>query len=140
MKLNDRILKLPKWAQVHIASLVSELSHTQQLLRATQTSENVEPDVNPPESSCELSRGYIALFKTLSPRPTVDPACSSCVGHGIGSHTRINSQGARCLYSSPALALKALRYEVEQEYLNRLAAIDKAISAAENESTSTEIK
>ncbi len=90
----------------------------------------VEPDVLPPKSG--TTTGYRALHPSYS-APIVESMWSTSVTHGRGvpGDKRLSgSQNARALFSTPELALRALRYQVEIESMERLAAIDAAIEQA----------
>lgn len=77
-----------------------------------------------------LSKGYLfCAAKTDHPR--VVEACSSSVNHGTDSQIKTSSQGARELYSTKLIALKALRREVEKHCMERLRKVDKMIEAEE---------
>jgi hypothetical protein len=84
----------------------------------------VAPDVAPPKGN-ELSTGFLHVGGMSYGR--IEPACSSSINHGRGQTNRTTSQGARWLYSTKLLALKALRYEVETECARKLRSIDREI-------------
>lgn len=86
----------------------------------------VAPDVNPPSPMHpgeRLSKGF--LFNAHSRE--VRPSCSSSISHSYGRDDKTTSQGARALYSTRLLALKALRHECEKQFAEILRIIDKRI-------------
>ena len=103
------------------------------LLAALRWTSVVQPDVPPPNAG-GLSTGYVAYASTFG-SPCVEPACSSSVYHGIGSHTKTSSQHPRALWSTPLLALRAARHHCELECARELAKFDAAIAKLEQEST-----
>jgi hypothetical protein len=68
----------------------------------------------------------------------VEPACSSSVYHGFGNATKTTSQGARHLFSSRLLALRALRNDVEDDCAKRLRFVDRMIEAEEADAMLTQ--
>ena len=94
----------------------------------------VEPDVPVPES-CELSTGFLPCA-ARSDSARVDVACSDRVHHGVGTNTKTTSQGTRRLHSTRLLALRALRYEVEQYCAGLLRQVDAQIEAEESRDSS----
>ncbi len=88
-------------------------------LRWTQP---VEPDVPVPKW-LDRSRGWLPAYDR------VELAWSSSVSHGRGEWREhgSGSQGARALYSTPTLALRALRYAIEHEAAIKLMKIDRMI-------------
>jgi hypothetical protein len=82
------------------------------------------PDVEIPEHWNHLSTGF--LFNTYN-GGTVEVACSGPVNHARGRTDKTTTQGARKLYSTRLLALKALRNALEREYAEGLLSIDKQI-------------
>jgi hypothetical protein len=100
---------------------------TQFALRHTQ---EVLPDIPPPPLGSPhgtLTKGF--LFNSYSKE--VRESCSSSMYHSYHRSDKTNTQGARHLYSSRLLALKAMRYEVEQKYAKELREIDKLIEEIE---------
>jgi hypothetical protein len=101
---------------------------TRAALRATSP---VIPDVPPPDHSTNgLATGFLFIAPS-SPYARVDIACSSSIHHAVGYTDKTTSQGARSLYSTRLMALRALRYEVEQECASRLRKVDQMIEAEE---------
>lgn len=106
-------------------ALVEQLL-TQSALRHTSP---VEPDLAPPKS---MSKGVIVGFLPVAERsehPRVDHACSSAISHGL-SHLPISvarSQKPKAIYSTKLMALRQLRYLVEQNSAERLRKIDQKI-------------
>lgn len=115
---------MTKKDQARMEALENEV----RLMRALRWSDPVEPDVAPPETFTRgLSKGF--LFNKYSTR--IEKACSSSIGHNFGDDEKTSTQGPRALFSSKALALRAMRYEVAMDSATTLAAIDKAIEEAE---------
>lgn len=119
--------------------MVEELL-TEAALRRTAP---VEPDVDCPEKFSSGSGGVVTgfLFRgALGASPRVEHAASTSVSHKV-SYNPIDfekdrlersggwSQGARRLYSTRLLALKALRYELESSCCRALRDIDRQIEA-----------
>lgn len=102
------------------------------LLRSmTIVSRKVKPDLPPPN----YDQGFNALVKGWSFNKynhVVEKTCSSMVHHGKGWE-KTSSQNPIHQYSSKVLALKSLRYEVEQDFYKDMAKIDKRIADAEKE-------
>lgn len=95
----------------------------------------IDPDVPPPKPggpSNALSFGW--MFNSYS--TAVVMACSSSISHGVSSQgdkeppSRTTTQGARHLYSTEVLALKAMRQEMERKFASSLAAVDRRIAEA----------
>lgn len=96
---------------------------------ALRTTTDVAADVPPPSDSRDgLTKGWLPIAER-SDYPRVEPACSSSVYHGRGQQNETTSQGARSLYSTKLLALKALRRAVEKHCADRLRAVDRMIEA-----------
>lgn len=91
------------------------------IVSALRWSERVLPDVPIPKGG-GLSKGWLPTY-----HDGASEACSSPVSHGTGSNTRTSTQGARELYSTRLLALRARRHELEHEYAAELAKIDARI-------------
>ena len=101
---------------------------------ALRTTADVSADVPPPKSK-GLTKGWLPVAER-SDFPRVEPACSSSDYHGKGQQYKTTSQGARRLYSTKILALKALRREVEKDCAERLRRVDRMI---EEESSNSEV-
>jgi hypothetical protein len=114
-------MAMTKKEKVKFDSALAEI----RILGALRWTSKVEPDTPPPEGISEITKGW--LFNVYVRH--VESACSSCVHHGYGqgSLARIGG-GARSLYSTKLLALKALRHEAEREYAKYLADIDEQIA------------
>ena len=108
-----------------------------QLLAALRFTQPVERDVKPPsEWKCEYSEGWD--FNAHSAR--VWQGWSTTVSHGTGPAPKKGdrhyngSQNARSMFSSEVLALRAMRYEMEQKFAEQLRQVDdriKAVTAVE---------
>lgn len=84
----------------------------------------IQPDVAVPKNSygtTGLSLGWLPVFDR------VEAACSSSGNHGTGTVTRPNTQGPRELYSTKILALRALRFQMEERFARELKKIDNWI-------------
>jgi len=103
-------------------AMVEELK-TKLALRWT---DDVAPDVMPPDSYAKLSIGYLPSG-VLSDFPRVVPACSSFIHHGIGQHDKTTSQQPIKLYSTREMALHAMRHQVENHCAKILRRIDRMI-------------
>lgn len=108
----------------------ADLEHQLRLAKALRFTESVERDVQPP--SCmgneKLRKGwdYNAYLGGYS-APRVEKACTSAIYHNFGDDTKTTTQGARSLFSTKLLALRALRVEVESKVAEILAKIDEQI-------------
>lgn len=98
--------------------------------RALRWSDVVSRDVAPPAGGA-LERAIGYDFNEYSVETF--RAWTSCVSHGKGHPEKgqwlSGSQRPRSLYSSPLLALKAMRNAVEMESAEKLARIDAQIAA-----------
>lgn len=101
---------------------------TQSALRATS---EVKPDVPPPVVWGGLVKGWMPIASSSS-SARVEKSCSGGGFHGIGTWEKINSQRSIHQYSTKLLALKALRWGVEQDCADRLRRIDRQIEAEES--------
>jgi hypothetical protein len=101
------------------------------MLLALRHYPEVLPDVAPPESRIgsfgELTTGY--MFNAYS--KTVSCACSSSTSHAIGLTNRTTSQRPIFMYSTKKLALKAMLYEMSQNFASALRDVEKKIEAEE---------
>ena len=100
---------------------------------ALRTTADVSADVPPPKSN-GLAKGWLPVAER-SNFPRVEPACSSSFYHGKGQQDKTNSQGARSLYSTKILALKALRRAVEKDCAERLRKVDRMIEEESSNAT-----
>lgn len=101
---------------------------------ALRWTEKVETDVPIPTHDVSfgtLSKGFLHVA-AMGDSPRVELACSSTINHSTGRNDKTTTQGARRLYSTRLLALKALRNEVEQHCAKKLAEIDKDIYEEKN--------
>jgi hypothetical protein len=99
-------------------------------LAAFRMTSPVERDLDPPAAfSGEIVNGwdYNVYWGVVL------KACSSSIHHSLGNWDKTTSQNSRRLFSTKMLALKALRYETEQQCMTKLAAIDRAIEQEEQE-------
>lgn len=103
---------------------IEELRNQLRIAKAFRFTEKVEPDVPIPELfSRELSKG----FSFNSYTGEISRACSSSISHSVHNDEKTTTQCPRCLYSTRTLALKAMRYEMEQRFAKELADVDKQI-------------
>lgn len=94
---------------------------------ALRSTTEVIPDVSAVGASFDrLVVGYLPIA-WMSDSARVEMACSSSVSHGIGSQTKTSSQNPMNLYSTRILALRSLRFYVEQDCAKRLRRIDLMI-------------
>jgi hypothetical protein len=113
-------MAMNKKEQAEHQSLIDEIM----LLKAWRLTVPVERDLPPPSGyGAALTKGWD--FNAYSNQ--IYKACSSNMCHGTGWE-RTSTQQPSSLFSTPELAYAALRYAVEQEYIKRLASIDKAAS------------
>lgn len=115
----DKVNKLPKWAQQYVA----DLQYDCRIAAAFHRTQPVEKDVDIPERSYDLAKGW--LFNSYN--ASVSKACSSAVHHCPHDDEKTTSQMPRRLFSTKLRALRALRYEVEKESAEKLAKIDLMI-------------
>lgn len=102
-------------------------------LAALRWTQKVLPDVPPPNHlspPSTYSKGWSFHAHTMS----VDRGWATSVSHGSGEvpgngRYFSGSQGSRHFYSTKALALAAMRYEVELKAAMDLMAIDRRIAA-----------
>ena len=96
----------------------------------------VAPDVAPPSpnnrNTYTCTTGYLAKKASFA-KPYTEIGWSTSISHGRGKmEGRVSgSRNSIWLYSTPVLALRALRYETEERMARELADIDAAIEAAE---------
>jgi hypothetical protein len=105
----------------------AELQEELRLVKAWRLTENVLPDIPVPNS------GYTQGWTFNSYSKIVEYAWSESVVHGRGEwkkHPRNGSQGGVALYSTKEIALRAMRYWIEQRFMRELAAIDTQIEQA----------
>ena len=95
----------------------------------------IEPDVPPPRTGGTLDALSVGwTFNAYS--CAVIMACSSSISHAFGQTgdkqppKKTTSRGAKHLYSTEVLALKAMRQEMERKFASSLAAVDRRIAEA----------
>lgn len=103
---------------------MEELKEQLRVAKALRFTDVVTPDIPVPLGDQGLSRGYLYAGTDY---PRVELSCSSSVHHSFGNPDRTTSQGARRLFSTKLLALRALRHELEIDCANKLAKIDRLI-------------
>jgi hypothetical protein len=104
---------------------VERLKQELRLARAWKLTDPVERDVKIPAWQEGIKNGY--LYNSYSPR--VEKACTSSGSHHFGGWDKTTTQQPQELYSTPLLALRAMRYEMEREFLHKLARVDALIEA-----------
>ena len=93
------------------------------LHKAMFVSDLIEPDVPPPLGGEPMTTGW--TYNEHSIR--ILPACSSSVGHGLDQTDKTTSQRPLALYSTRALAYKALRGVLSRRYALHLLQLDRRI-------------
>jgi predicted CxxxxCH...CXXCH cytochrome family protein len=91
---------------------------------ALHQTEPVSPDLPPPERCDVLAKGWSFNMHTGN----VYKTCSSVICHGVG-WDNTNSRGPLWQYSTEVLALRALRYALENECAKKLRQIDLLCAA-----------
>ena len=105
--------------------------HDARVAGALRWTDPVQPDIYPPEKGGEIVNGW--QYNAYELR--VEKACTSTIYHARGQWDETRSQGPLRLFSTPLLALKAMRHAIERESAEKLARIDAEITASrENES------
>ena len=105
---------------------MDELRRELRIARAWKLTEPVETDLQPPNFGGPLVKGF--LFNSYSMQ--VEKACTDYVHHSWGRDDKTDSQGTYSLFSTPLLALRAMRYQIERECIAKLAQVDEMIEAA----------
>ncbi len=97
------------------------------LVSALRWTEAVKPDVPVPAHSDPATTGWAYNAPSLR----IEQMWSESHAHGWGASRGRGSasQRGRALYSTRLLAVRAMRYEVEQECAAKLAQIDRMIEA-----------
>lgn len=93
--------------------------------QALRFTEDVPPDLPPPENSSMLNKGW--LFNSYG-GSVVTKACSSSIYHSWDRDDEARSQGARALFSTELRATRALRRAKELEFAAVLAKLDQRIT------------
>ena len=93
------------------------------LHKAMFVSDLIEPDVPPPLGGEPMTTGW--TYNEHSIR--VLPACSSSISHGLDQTDKTTSQRPLALYSTRALAYKALRGVLSRRYALHLLLLDRHI-------------
>lgn len=114
-------MAMNKKEQAAMQALQNEVTR----LKAWKLTEPVQRDLLPPHEYDKLSMGWD--FNPYTEE--VYKACSSSVHHGRGWE-KTSSQQSLSMFSTRGLALRALRYEIEQRAITKLANVDRAISEA----------
>lgn len=103
--------------------------HRAELLAALRWTEEVLPDVPPPDESAP--RGTETHGFTIYASSNIAPMKSSAFDHSNESDTEFRYRDPIALFSTKLLALKAHRHAVTKESAEKLLAIDDRIKAAE---------
>lgn len=136
---DDRIQKLPKWAQQYIAELEQRAFKAECRQEAIQVMHNGAPTIKPnlrsPDSFQEIVNGWLARrpTNTYDSQPILNKACTSSTSHSKTQWDSTTSQGAKSLFSSPSLALRSLLPEIVQAYRDEIAATLTLIKEYEQE-------
>ncbi len=86
----------------------------------------VLPDVVPPSISepfATLTTGY--MYNSYS--KTVNPACSSSIGHSIGRTDKTTTQKPIKMYSTKKLALRAMLHELSMCFAHEMRQLEKML-------------
>ena len=108
-----------KREQAEMESLKQQLREA----KALRFTEDVEPDLMPPDAWGELVKGW----RFNKHNSAVSRGCTSSCLHGFCGDEVLNTRGAIRLYSTKLLCLRGLRHAKELDYAKSLAAIDKLI-------------
>lgn len=127
MKKANNKMAMNKKEQAELA----EAKKTALLNRALRWTDPVERDVPPPSGG---AMGYVNGYDFNEYRLEAFKAWSGTVSHGKGHVEsevgyRSGSQNSMSLYSTPILALRAMRNRIEMEAAQQLAKIDAMIAA-----------
>ena len=125
-------MALNKKEKAHLESIESALKYQKQLTETVGSliQPKIDPDVLPPSVDGgfgKLSFGW--LYNSFS--KIARKSCSSSISHCFGGTERTTTQGALAMYSSEALAMKAMRAEVAARMLDEIVKIDERIKALE---------
>lgn len=135
----DKIAKLPKWAQGYIQELQQRAeraeAHAAAALALAGDHPTIEPDVPPPDSCSVLSKGWVARrsYRHNIKQPSVDKACSSAIYHHVGGWDNTTTQRPISVYSTPALALRSVLPEIVAAYRDEMAAALTMLEKLEQE-------
>jgi hypothetical protein len=123
-------MAMTKKEQAQFAAMQAEITRLNGLLKAAVKSEPVERDLKIP-SGDDVIQGWD--FNKHRTHNNVFKSWSKSYKHndGIYEENGRASQNGRELFSTKLLALKAWRYEVEQDLLFKIALIDDEIGIAE---------
>jgi hypothetical protein len=106
-------------------AMVEELKERLQIAAAFHRTTAVLPDVPIPSGWNELSKGWHPWAAGSDPR--VEVACSSSIHHATGRTDKTTSQLPLQLHSTRLRALRALRFEMEEDFAYRLSKVDEQI-------------
>jgi hypothetical protein len=81
---------------------------------------DVNPDISRPDSGQGIINGY--NFNSYNKR--IEKSCSTSYSHGNGQWDKTGSQNAIAQYSSPILAYRAMRRELEDRFARELREVD----------------
>jgi hypothetical protein len=114
-------MAMNKSEQERMRSLEKQLA----VAKAFRFTEAIEPDLPIPERG--MVNGWMYhVYHGL----TVEKACTDSVHHHFGGWNRTSTQRPMRLYSSELLALRAGRHELEKQYAESLAEVDRHIEEA----------
>ena len=122
--------KLPKWVQ----RLVDSHKRDARDARALHMTDDIEPDLMPPEYGEPMSKGWVPIYVGRMQRTTeqIKQMCSGVNSHGTG-WKEAKGQGPLKMYSTRLKAMKALRRAIERQAADELAEVDETIKALEQQ-------
>lgn len=104
-------------------NLLAEIDFLKMKLSLLTFTEQVLPDLDPPNTFNGLVKGYLFNEYTCQ----VKESCTSSVYHSYGTNEKTTTKGAKKLYSTRKKALQGLRYAVQLKFAQQLYNIDKEI-------------
>lgn len=132
--MNDKISKLPLWAQRHIEALEKRALQAEVDLHDEPTPERDLPAPSCGEAGMRLTKGWdFNSFRGIG--GGVYKACSSCIYNGEGWE-RTSSQGKRNLFSTELKATQAMRSDMVLKHRQNIAVLDKRITALKTSTAS----
>lgn len=129
MPVPGRKPKRPNKAELEAAALEQQLT-----MDALHFTADVEPDIPVPAAGSKLQNGYIPSKGRDS--LGFSEACSTSSAHSTYRHGQTSSQRGIPMYSTPLLALRALRRQHEIAAAETLRKIDILIAEQESEMAS----
>ena len=136
--MDERIGKLPKWAQQYIQGLSDENLSLKSKIAAMEAAvqpEPVDPDVPVPQDRDKMTSGYVPVFVGESHRPYfIQYGQSRKDAHATAENGLIPARtwwarGAIPLFSTKERALRSLQYQAFQHYLAIMEKIAKDLES-----------